>query len=204
MRKLPWIYIACVALLFACGGKEQPAQPHTQPSGEEALSFGCGKRDTGIVYKTETIDNDVVFTYPDGAGYELGLSERVPGAYELFGEWDKDEHHTIEFFFIGMPKVKDMDEKQHLDQELAAARKEPGFELIETGKLQGVQYSSWYALTAMQKNGETYRGIILLHFDPLLSNYYYTMIQSSDLENYRKDICILFPFVEDLRFLKKR
>lgn len=192
-------------LLASCGGKKGSTAGADKNAADtvKVPVFTCTDPDTSVTYKTDTVENDIVITYPEEAGYELWTSETVAGAYELSGEWDKDEHNTVEFFFIGMPKVDTLNEKQHLDHELAAARKQPGFALYETGKLQGVLYSEHYAFTSMKKNDREYRGIILLHFDPLLRNYYYVMVQSSDLENYRKDVCTFFPFIQNLRFLKK-
>jgi|GEM_PF-1419568 len=201
-----FLWITGILLLLAsCGGKKEGATDEKKDAADslKVPVFTCTGPDTSVHYKTDTVENDIVITYPEEAGYELWTSETAAGAYELSGEWDKDEHNVVEFFFIGMPKVEALDEKQHLDQELAAAGKQPGFALYETGRLQGVLYSEHYAFASMKKNDREYRGIILLHFDPLLRNYYYVMVQSSDLENYRRDVCTFFPFIQNLRFLKK-
>lgn len=203
----PVLVFIPVLMAAACGGGGE--KPDSSPDGPgtdtvQVHTFSCTGPDTTILYQTDTVENDMVITYPGDAGYELSASATAPGAYELYGEWDKDEQNLVEFFCIGMPKVDSLDEKQHLDQELAAARSQPGFALFEEGKLEGVLYSTRYAFTSMKKNDRVFNGIVLLHFDPLLRNYYYVMVQSTDLEHYRKDVCTFFPFIRDLRFIKKR
>lgn len=187
--------------MFSCGSKNKDIADET-PSAllDSNLVFEC-KGDPMIHYKIDTIENNVVIHYPDSAGYELNYSESDKKAYDFFGEYDKDDHHTIEFVAIASPKMPTLDEKEHLDTELQLASQSSGLIIHERGMLKDVLYSNYYAITTLVKNDIEYKGLVTLHFDPKLNNYYFVLVQTSDLEMYKHDICLLFPFIKNLRFI---
>lgn len=198
------IAISAVLFGFSCGNhasnpvSNQDVNPDS--SAKNVFEF---TQNMNISYVTDTVEGNVVITFPDSAGYELNLSDQVKNGYDFYGEYDKNEEYTIEFIALASPKIQSLDEKDHLENELKAAAR--GQELIihERGELHDILFSRYYAITSMFKNEVEYKGLVTLHFDPKLNNYYFVLIQTPDIESYKHDINLLYPFLRDLRFINK-
>lgn len=201
MKKLFYL-VVLGAFVASCGNKSNSdVQPVSTDSNFVRIYEFQPVSD--IAYITDTIEDNIVITYPDSAGYEVNYSETINNGFEIYGEYDKDDITTLKFMAFASKKIPTLDEKEHLDNELSIAEKEGRMTLIEQGEVNDILYTRYYAICDINGVGEPYRSFVCLHFDPKISNYYFVSIQTSDFDNFKKDMNILYPFIRDLRFLKK-
>lgn len=195
------IAYTCIVFIFvyACGPKKQKAD--NEITGNEIPVFSCTQSGDRI-YITDTVEQNIIMHYPDSAGYEINYSESLETGYDIVGEFDKADGSSIRFIAVATAKQAQSDEKEHFLNEIKSASAGNDFEVLEQGELHDVLYSRYYAIAQIKELGRDYKGFITLHFDPKWSNYYFVLIQTADTDAYRADFCMLYPFVQQLRFLK--
>lgn len=201
MKKI--FYAAVLGMLISSCGNKSNVDISATPVDSTVTKIYEFQNANDIEYVTDTIEGNIVITYPDSAGYEVNYSEIITDGYEIYGEYDKDDEHTLKFMAFASKKIPTLDEKEHLDNELSIAQKEGRMTLVEQGEVNDILYTRYYAICDIKGVDEGYRSFVCLHFDPKINNYYFISIQTTDLANFKIDMNTLYPFIRDIRFIKK-